>query len=146
MEFRVGPSPELRQQKQELERLLYREVYRHPRLLEMRSGAQARLKEMFAGFTNKTELLPPLYQQRAAQVGVKRSVGDYLAGMTDRYCDQQFAAAFLPRKLRMQGPAFAPAVVGPSRLAGATYNHNADVRCHGRVVWVIRYSVTTFVI
>jgi dGTPase len=45
--------------------------------------------------------LPPRYQERAAAVGLPRAVGDYLAGMTDRFCDQQFtqhfSAATLPR-------------------------------------------------
>jgi dGTPase len=97
MTFRVGPSPELRQQKQELERLLYQRVYRHPRLLEMRTGAQARIHQMFQGYLVRPELLPPLYRHRASKVGLNRAVGDYLAGMTDRYCDQQFGAHFASR-------------------------------------------------
>jgi len=94
LSFRVGVSLELREQKVQLERLLYQRVYRHPRLLEMRTGAQQRLRQMFDGYLARPELLPPLYQQRAKIVGLKRSVGDYLAGMTDRYCDQQFALHF----------------------------------------------------
>jgi dGTPase len=97
MAFRIGPSPELREQKQELERLLYSRVYRHPRLLEMRTGAQARIHQMFEGYLARPELLPPLYRQRAAKVGLKRAAGDYLAGMTDRYCDQQFGEHFASR-------------------------------------------------
>jgi dGTPase len=92
--FRIGPSLELREQKVQLERLLYQGVYRHPRLLEMRAGAQERLKQMFTGYLARPELLPPLYGRRAESVGLRRAVGDYLAGMTDRYCDQQFAEHF----------------------------------------------------
>jgi dGTP triphosphohydrolase len=29
--------------------------------------------------------MPPRYRQRVDSVGLKRSVADYLAGMTDRY-------------------------------------------------------------
>lgn len=94
MSFRVGPSPELREQKQELEKLLYQRVYRHPRLLDMRTGAQARIHQMFEGYVARPELLPPLYRHRATKVGVQRAVGDYLAGMTDRFCDQQYAEHF----------------------------------------------------
>jgi dGTPase len=94
LSFRVGPSAELREQKLELERLLYQRVYRHPQLMEMRTGAQQRLKLMFIGYEQRPELLPPLYRQRAGKVGLKRAIGDYLAGMTDRYCDQQFAEHF----------------------------------------------------
>lgn len=94
LDFRIAPSPAVREQKIELERLLYDQVYRHPRLLEMRAGAQARIRQMFAGFVAKPDLLPPLYRQRAKAVGLKRAAGDYLAGMTDRFCDQQFALHF----------------------------------------------------
>jgi len=94
MEFRIGPSPKLREQKLELERLLYDRVYRHPHLLEMRAGAQQRLRQMFAGLVERSELMPSLYRQRSDVVGLPRAVGDYLAGMTDRYCDQQFAMHF----------------------------------------------------
>jgi dGTPase len=99
MDFRVGPSAELRQQKLELERLLYQRVYRHPRLMEMRAGAQARLKQMFTGLVERPELLPNLYRMRARSVGVRRAAGDYLAGMTDRFCDQQYALHFWPGRV-----------------------------------------------
>ena len=92
--FRVGPSAALREQKLQLEKLLYQRVYRHPRLLEMRAGAQQRLQQMFEGYVARSELLPPLYQQRSKKLGLKRAVGDYLAGMTDRFCDQQFDLHF----------------------------------------------------
>jgi dGTPase len=94
MTFRIGPSPELREQKQELEKLLYQRVYRHPRLLEMRAGAQARIHRMFDGYLAHPDLLPPLYRHRATKVGLRRVAGDYLAGMTDRFCDQQFEQHF----------------------------------------------------
>jgi dGTPase len=60
----------------------------------MRTGAQARIHQMFEGYLARPELLPPLYRHRANKVGLKRAVGDYLAGMTDRYCDQQFGEHF----------------------------------------------------
>jgi dGTPase len=91
---RIGPSAALAEQKLELERFLYDRVYRHPRLEAVRGQAQERLKRMFAGFIARPELMPPRYQARAAAVGLPRAVGDYLAGMTDRFCDQQFQDHF----------------------------------------------------
>lgn len=98
MAFRIGPSVELREQKLELERLLYQQVYRHPRLLEMRLGAQARIKQMFAGYLDHPDLLPNLYRIRSQTIGLRRAVGDYIAGMTDRFCDQQYAQHFWPQR------------------------------------------------
>ncbi len=87
-DFVLGPSAELRQQKEELERFLYERVYRHPRLLQVRSQAQQRLKRIFTGFLNEPSLLPPRIQLRIDQVGLRRTVGEYVAGMTDHYCDR----------------------------------------------------------
>jgi len=92
--FRIKPVEQLAQQKQELEEFLHSRVYRHPRLLETRDTAQKQLEVMFRGYLADPELLPPRFQQRAQHVGLPRSVGDYLAGMTDRYCDQQFSEFF----------------------------------------------------
>ena len=36
------------------------------------------------------ELLPESFRRRADRDGVPRSVGDYLAGMTDRFAQQQY--------------------------------------------------------
>jgi dGTPase len=92
--LRIGPAAALAEQKRELERFLYDRVYRHPRLVAVRRQAQERLKRMFAGFVARPDLMPPRYQGRAAAVGLPRAVGDYLAGMTDRFCDQQFQQHF----------------------------------------------------
>jgi dGTPase len=90
----VSPSEEMAGHKRELERFLYDRVYRHPRLVAVRTQAQERLKTMFAGYLARPELLPSRYRARAAEVGWPRAVGDYLAGMTDRFCDQQFNEHF----------------------------------------------------
>jgi dGTPase len=88
--IRIAASRDLTDQKRELERFLYDEVYRHPRLVAVRSEAQERLKAMFDLLSKQPERLPPHFQARARVVGVKRAVGDYLAGMTDRFCDRQY--------------------------------------------------------
>lgn len=92
--FTLGPSREMSALKVELESFLYERVYRHPKLIEMRSKAQSRLLEMFDGYVRVPELLPQKSQRRAECVGWKRAVGEYLASMTDRYCDEQFHRHF----------------------------------------------------
>lgn len=87
--FRLGPSESLLLRKRELEAFLYTNVYRHPRLIRVRADAQARLRTMFTGYQQRPELLPVKYQHRATVVGRPRAIGDYLAGMTDRFCDEQ---------------------------------------------------------
>lgn len=91
---RIAASRGLTEQKRELEKFLYSEVYRHPRLIAVRSEAQSRLKAMFERLCQQPVRLPPHFQTRAQQVGLPRAVGDYLAGMTDRFCDMHYEQLF----------------------------------------------------
>jgi dGTPase len=49
---------------------------------------------MFELYSNEPERLPPHFQTRAKTTGAGRAAGDYLAGMTDRFCDQQYRLLF----------------------------------------------------
>ena len=93
-EYLVVVNPELAELKRQLEQFLYQRVYRHPDVLRLRSEVQSMLREMFAGYVARPELLPQSFRDRAERVGLHRSVGDYLAGMTDRYAQQEYARLF----------------------------------------------------
>jgi dGTPase len=88
--FRIHATPQLQEKAGELKAFLYERVYRHPRLVEVRRAAQARIHRMFAGYVARPELLPEQFLDRVDDVGLRVAVGDYLAGMTDRYCDEQY--------------------------------------------------------
>lgn len=88
--LRLQLSPVIESEKQELQRFLFDHVYRHPRLIEIRKRAATRLKQLFKLLVAYPERLPTRFQQRAARIGAERSVGDYLAGMTDRFCDDTY--------------------------------------------------------
>ncbi len=94
-EVLIRPGDEVAEQKAELERFLYERVYRHDQVLAMRTAAQRSLGEMFAGFVDQPDLLPPKFRQRAEADGLARSVGDYLAGMTDRFAQQEYQRQFV---------------------------------------------------
>lgn len=96
-DFRIGPGASLGAQKGELEKFLHETVYRHPRLMEVRAMAQNRLKQMFFGYLEHPSLLPGSMRTRAELVGKHLGVGDYLSGMTDRFCDAQFHRHFEKR-------------------------------------------------
>ncbi len=87
--LRLGHSETIAQERAELEEFLFQSVYRHPKLVVVRQSASQRLGELFDGLMRKPERLPLRFRSRAAEVGVPRSIGDYLAGMTDRFCDLQ---------------------------------------------------------
>lgn len=95
LEFRIGPPKDLAEQKKELERFLYDRVYRHPRLIAVRAQAQQRLRTMYEGYLLRPELLPPHFQKRVPLVGIERTAGEYLAGMTDRFCEGLYQKHFV---------------------------------------------------
>ena len=90
-DFLIGPDEELAEQKKELEAFLHQHVYRHESLLRIRKLAQDRLKQMFSAYVEHPELFPPKYRPRAEKVGIRRLAVEYIAGMTDHFCEQTFA-------------------------------------------------------
>jgi dGTPase len=90
----IVASQELSEQKRELESFLRERVYQHPGVLLHRRQAQALVRTMFEGYVARPELLPQGFRRRAADAGLPRSVGDYLAGMTDRFAQREFDRLF----------------------------------------------------
>jgi dGTPase len=88
--LRLQLSDTIEQEKSQLEKFLFENVYRHPRLIDMRSRASTRMTQLFKLLEVHPERLPLRFQNLAATQGVPRTVGQYLAGMTDRFCDDQY--------------------------------------------------------
>jgi dGTPase len=57
--------------------------------MTVRQLASDRLRQLFDGLVKNPQRLPLRFRTRAVDVGVHRAVSDYLAGMTDRFCDTQ---------------------------------------------------------
>ncbi|MCH2180766.1 MAG: dNTP triphosphohydrolase [Mariniblastus sp.] len=93
-DFLIGPDPELAEQKKELESFLYENVYRHPQLIAVRESAQFRLKQMFRAYCENPELMPKKYHPRCEKVGVRQMSVEYIAGMTDHFCEETYHALF----------------------------------------------------
>ncbi len=74
----------------ELQRFLYERFYRHPHLQELTEHAAEVLTALFKSLAARPEEMAPWYQGWADRVGVERSVCDYLAGMTDRFAENEF--------------------------------------------------------
>jgi dGTPase len=73
--------------KKELEAFLFRKVYRSDRVMSVRLAAQEKLSRLFQWYCDHPDAMAPSYRDRSATVGLRRSVADYLAGMTDRYLE-----------------------------------------------------------
>ncbi len=85
----ICPSEEFVQKKANLEQFLFDKVYRHPQLLAKREHAKQAIREMFEILIAQPEKLPPKFQRIAVFENLPRAVGDYLAGMTDRFAFEE---------------------------------------------------------
>jgi dGTPase len=83
----IGHSQDVRGQVQELQAFLHRRFYQHPHLMELAGHARAVLSALFAAYVGRPAEMPPWYRTWAEEVGVRRAVCDYLAGMTDRFAE-----------------------------------------------------------
>jgi dGTPase len=92
----VGPGPAVRALKTELEGFLHQRVYRHYRVMRMAAKGKRFLHALFDEYCRAPEQLPDRYARRAVQGQVERTVCDYLAGMTDRYAQDEYLRLFQP--------------------------------------------------
>jgi dGTPase len=112
----VGFSAAVAQLRSGLTRFLKDRVYHHHRVLRMTANGKRILQALFAEYVRSPELLPEKHLRRwtgaDAVIGppapgwvtanrqpmasLERVVGDYLAGMTDRFAQQEYRRLFLP--------------------------------------------------
>ena len=85
-------SPEMQSDKEEMEAFLFEQVYRHPKLVEVRLRASTRLNQLYRLLKSYPQRLPDRFQKWVSEWGVEHTVVVYLAGMTDRFCDDQYIA------------------------------------------------------
>jgi dGTPase len=95
-ELAVRFSPAMEARKKALQKFLHEEVYRHHRVLIMSEKARKFISELFGAYVANPQILPPQFQAWAREAGVHRAVADYLAGMTDRYCQEEYRRLFYP--------------------------------------------------
>jgi len=79
-------SPESDAELAELERFLLKNFYLHPRVAEAAQKAADWLAQLFETLCQKPELMPGYFQRFIPEHGLQRTVCDYIAGMTDRFC------------------------------------------------------------
>lgn len=90
--LRLGHSDQIARERDELEAFLFDAVYRHPRLMPVRQSAGERLKSLFDELVRNPNRLPMRFRHRGERFRIERVAGEYLAGMTDAFCDAQFEA------------------------------------------------------
>ena len=89
-------SSELDDKKEELGDFLFKGLYRHYRVARMAEKAKRFIEEMWREYVRYPLQLPPRFQALADRDGLQRAVCDYIAGMTDRYAQEEFQRLFHP--------------------------------------------------
>jgi dGTPase len=94
----VGFSSSMTECNRQLKDFLYQNMYRHYRVVRMQVKAEHILETIFNGYAQAPEVLPDEVQERAASSGdLFRTICDYIAGMTDRFAQEEHARLFDPQ-------------------------------------------------
>ncbi|MEK6623029.1 MAG: deoxyguanosinetriphosphate triphosphohydrolase [Planctomycetota bacterium] len=92
----ISFSQALSEKKKELQKFLFKNVYQHYRVARMSAKAKRFVEELFTLFTNNPKQLPTEYQLWVAEAGLHQGVCDYIAGMTDRFAQDEYIKLFYP--------------------------------------------------
>ena len=89
-------SAALEVHKEALEQHLYETLYMDHRVVRATDSARRFIRGMFEAYVSDPRQLPPQYRRSAEKAGLHRAVCDYVAGMTDRYAQDQYMQLFHP--------------------------------------------------
>ena len=84
---RLRHSPTMERDRDQLERFLFEAVYRHEKLIPVRAAAADRVRDLFEILRRQPERLPLRFRQRLETIDPRRVIGEYVAGMTDEFCN-----------------------------------------------------------
>jgi dGTPase len=89
-------SPAMAERQAELREFLMAQVYHHPITLRMQEKAARFLRRLFDLYRANPLMLPRQQQARLDRWGLPRVLADYLSGMTDRHCLEEYRSHFDP--------------------------------------------------
>lgn len=94
--FVIAFSKDLTKLREELRVFLRTKLYRHYRVVRMSDKARRFIRALFQVYLSRPEQLPPGSQKRLKPEGAQRVICDYIAGMTDRYAQDEYRRFFEP--------------------------------------------------
>ncbi len=89
-------SEEMYQRNRPLKDFLYKNLYRHHRVVRMQTKAERIIKELFQAYQSEPQMLPRHIQETIEERGLERTICDYIAGMTDRFAVEEYNKLFEP--------------------------------------------------
>jgi len=81
----AGFSPGLSSEEKALKRFLYENLYNAPELVAVKDEAQRVVAGLASAYRSNPSLLPPEWRSDEGEVQQVRRIGDFIAGMTDRF-------------------------------------------------------------
>ncbi|HHH76109.1 MAG TPA: hypothetical protein ENL03_03680, partial [Phycisphaerae bacterium] len=82
----VSFSPEMARQVRQVQQFLYDNIYTSGPNAEKNRNSQQVIRDIFAAYIDDISLLPARYRSRIDSDGLHKTICDYIAGMTDRFC------------------------------------------------------------
>ncbi len=91
-----GFSPELAAQERELKRFMYTNLYHHPEQIAAAEAANQIVDRLFKAYVGDPCLMGEDWSSRlpGEMTATSRHIGDYIAGMTDRFAIDRYAEIF----------------------------------------------------
>ncbi len=94
----ISFSDEMNKKLSKLKNFLYKNVYRHPKVIKMSLKGEYFIERLFNWYYKYPEQLPLKFQKRIKE-GIdskKQVICDYISGMTDRYAYDEYKRCFEP--------------------------------------------------
>ena len=95
----VGFSEKMHNQNRQFKDFLYKNLYRHYRVMRMAMKAENIITDLYNAYHAEPRILPGHIQARITETGLERTICDYIAGMTDRYAIEEHKKLFDPSLL-----------------------------------------------
>jgi len=92
----IGFSEDMHRRNREIKDFLYKNLYRHPRVMRMAVKAERIITDLFMAYCDTPIILPTHIQERFDEFGAERTICDYIAGMTDRFAIEEHQKLFDP--------------------------------------------------
>ena len=92
----IGFSDQMQAYNRELKDFLFKNLYQHHRVIRMQVKAEKIISDLFTAYVKNPLMLPEHIQDGLEDVGLERSICDYIAGMTDRFAIEEHQKIFNP--------------------------------------------------
>ena len=92
----INFSEDMQRRNRQLKDFLFTNLYRHHRVVRMAIKAERIINELFDAYKANPAMLPFHIQDLIKERGLERTICDYIAGMTDRFCIDEHNKVFNP--------------------------------------------------